>query len=43
MHFQPDDNRDENVTPEPKMGQTTQIVWPFLIQVSFSFMIKKFL
>lgn len=28
------DSRAKNETPEPKLGHTTQIVWPFLIQVS---------
>lgn len=27
------DSRAKNETPEPKLGHTTQIVWPFLIQV----------
>lgn len=33
MHFQQGDNRAKNVTLEPKLGHTTQIIWPFLIQV----------
>lgn len=36
MHFQQADSRTKNVTPEPKFGYTTHIVWPFLIQVSQS-------